>query len=194
MFHNDQVDPQDENRKESFHSAGEQRTEPDVFQSYFAQYPDLEVAGVTEDAANENLDDAVSSVNPEIVLMGTKAVSPEVVEKMRKIRESKPEAAIILLADRYDREGFEALRSFSLGASAGYAYLSADMLEKKDQLADAMSMAASGRIIIDREVMDGLLAPVGGKGTLFASLEPWERDVLKLLVRGFPDDSGIEES
>ena len=193
MFHNNQVDPQDESREESFHSAGEQRTEPDVFQSYFAQYPDLEIAGITEDAASESLDAAVSSVIPDIVLMGTKSVGLAVVEKMRKVRAAKPEAAIVLLADRYDPEGFEALRSFSLEASAGYAYLSADMLEKRDQLADAMSMAATGRIIIDREVMDGLLAPAGGKGTLFSTLEPWERDVLKLLVRGFPDDTGTEE-
>ena len=194
MFHNDQVDPQDESREEIFHSAGEQRTERDVFQSYFAQYPDLEIAGITEDAASESLDATVSSVIPDIVLMGTKSVGPAVVEKMRRVRAAKPEAAIVLLADRYDQEGFEALRCFSLEASAGYAYLSADMLEKRDQLADAMSMAAAGRIIIDREVMDGLLAPAGGKGTLFTSLEPWERDVLKLLVRGFPDDTGTEES
>ena len=194
MFHNDQVDPQDENSEESFHPAGEQRTEPDVFQSYFAQYPDLEVAGITEDAASESLDAAVSSVIPDIVLMGTKSVGPAAVEKMRKVRAAKPEAAIVLLADRYEPEGFEALRRFSLEASAGYAYLSADMLEKRDQLVDAMSMAAAGRIIIDREVMDGLLAPAGGKGTLFSSLEPWERDVLKLLVSGFPDDTGTEES
>ena len=194
MFHNDQVNPQNESREESFHPAGEQRTEPDVFQSFFAQYPDLEIAGITEDATNESLDAAVSSVIPDIVLMGTKSVGPEAVEKMRRVRAAKPEAAIVLLADRYDPEGFEALRRVSLEASAGYAYLSADMLEKKDQLADAMSMAAAGRIIIDREVMDGLLAPAGGKGTLFASLEPWERDVLKLLVKGFPDDTGSEES
>ena len=193
MFLHNRNDPQDEGNEEVFHLGDEERSGPDVFQSYFAQYQELEVAGVTEDTDRESLNATVSSIFPDIVLMGTKSVRPATVEKMKTIRATKPEAVIVLLADHYDPEGIEALRGFSREAPAGYAYLSSDILEKRDQLTDAIAMAAAGRIIVDRTVMAELLDPVDTKPTLFASLEPWERDVLKLMVNGFPDETTTEE-
>ena len=154
----------------------------------------MEVAGVTEDTDRESLDATVSSIVPNIVVIGAKSVGPATVDKMKTIRATKPEAVIVLLADHYDPEGIEALRGFSREAPAGYPYLSSDILEKRDKFTDTIAMAAAGRIIVDRAVMAELLDPVDTEPTLFASLEPWERDVLKLMVDGFPDEITTEET
>ena len=42
-------------------------------------------------------------------------------------------------------------------------------------------------------IMDGLMDAQAHSGSLFSTLESWERDVLKLMARSFPDDTVTEE-
>ena len=194
MLHSDRNDSQDDGKEKVFHFDGEERMKQDVFHSYFALDPDLEVVGVTEDTASGSLDAVVADLTPDIVLMGVEVLGPATVEKLRVIRERKPEAVIVLVAGDYDPEGIDGLREFSRGASTGYAYLSLDTFEKREQLVDTISLAAAGHVIVEPRVMKGLMDAPESKRTLFTTLEPWEREVLKLMVRSFPDDAIDEES
>ena len=173
---------------------GEERMKQEFFQSHLDSDPELEVVGVTEDTAKGSLDAVVADLAPDIVLMGVQVLGSAGVEKLRAIRERKPEAVIILVADRYDPEGIDRLREFSRKVTTGYAYLSLDTFENKKQLADMISLAAAGHVIVEPKIMDGLMGAHGHSRSLFSTLEPWERDVLKLMVRSFPDDAIDEES
>jgi DNA-binding NarL/FixJ family response regulator len=140
-----------------------------------------------------SLDAVVADLTPDIVLMGVEVLGPATVEKLRVVRERKPEAVIVLVAGDYDPEGIDGLREFSRGASKGYAYLSLDTFEKREQLVDTISLAAAGHVVVEPRVIEGLLDAPEAKRTLFTMLEPWEREVLKLMVKSFPADTAGEE-
>jgi len=42
-------------------------------------------------------------------------------------------------------------------------------------------------------IIDGLMGAHGHSSSLFSTFEPWERDVLKLMVESFADDTVTEE-
>ena len=184
MLHSDKSDREDDGRD----IGGEERIKQEVFVKWTPSSGQLVVVGVTEDTTEDSLHAVVADLAPDIVLMGVEVLGPAGVEKLRAIRERRPEAVIILVADRYDPEGIDQLREFSRRVTTGYAYLSLGTFENKKQLADMISLAAAGHVIVEPKIMDGLMGAHGNRSSLFSTLEPWERDVLKLMARSFPDD------
>jgi DNA-binding NarL/FixJ family response regulator len=185
VLHSDKSDRQDDGGD----SDGEERTKGELFQAYLDADPELEVIGVTEDTSKGSLDALVTDLAPDIVLMSVNVLRPVNVERLRVIRESRPEAVIILVAENYDSEGIDQLREFSRSVTTGYAYLSLDTFANKRRLTDTISLAAAGHVIVEPEIMDGLMGAQGYGRSLFSTLEPWERNVLRLMVRSFPDDA-----
>lgn len=141
--------------------------EIEMYKACFATSDDLEIAGVTG-GSPESLKNGVQETRPDVVLLGVALLEVSTVEKMKILREVRPGVAFVLLFDRYDSEGIEALRKFSIGASAGYAYLIGDTVTTMEQLSRMLSLAAAGYTIVDPALMDVLSAPPESDSTLFA--------------------------
>ena len=91
--------------------------------------------------------------------------------------------AFVLLFDHSDSEGIEALREFSVGAPAGYAYLIGASVTTMDQLSRMLSLAAVGHMIVDPELLDVLTAPAESNSDLF-NLTPREIEKLQEVADG----------
>lgn len=149
----------------------------EMYKACFAASDDLEIAGVTG-GSPESLRSSVLESRPDVVLLGVASLEANTVEKMRVLRETKPGVAFVLLFDRYDSEGIEALRKFSVGASAGYAYLKGDTVTTMEQLSRMLTLAAAGYTIVDPELLDVLSAPPESDSDLF-TLTPREMEKLQ---------------
>ncbi|MEE8443267.1 MAG: hypothetical protein V3S37_05905 [Dehalococcoidia bacterium] len=188
MSNTEYINPQEENEDKEVFSENERTTSLEALKSCFAADPTLEVIGVTEETGIESVARATADLSPDIVLLGVKTVDPSTVEKLKVIRENNPAAGIVLISQHYDATGFGGLREFSLGASAGYAYLLVNAIDMQEQLAKITSLVKDGRIIVDPVVMDGLMAPAESNSNLLSETvllqsQPWEQELLIWMAR-----------
>ena len=155
----------------------------EMYKACFAASDDLVIAGVTG-GSPESLRSGVREASPDVVLMGVEFLEAETVEKMRVLRKAKPAVAIVLIFERYSSDGIEALRKFSLGARAGYAYLIGDTVTTMEQLSRMISLAAAGYMIVGTELLGVLSASPESDSALF-TLTPREMEKLRKVADRF---------
>ena len=122
--------------------AEEQQIYREAYQPALLPRFGLEVVGGTEDTSAEALVAAASVLKPDVLLLGIQALRPVIVERLMKVRASCPKLAIALLSTCYDVKAIQALRGFSLEASAGYAYLLKHTIDTAEHLARVLHLIA----------------------------------------------------
>ncbi len=119
------------------------------------------------------------------MLLGIKFLQPATVEKLKMIRETCPDVAIIMLSAYYDVNGIKALRQFSRNASVGCAYLLKHTIDTVDQLTQVIYAVAEGRIILDPAIMEVLITSQDAKSSFLKELTPRELEVLSWMAKGY---------
>jgi NarL family two-component system response regulator LiaR len=138
----------------------------------------IEVVGEAADGVEAVA--AAEQLAPDVVLMDLVMPTLDGVEAMRKIRERRPDARVIVLTSFTDDERL--LPAIQAGA-AGYLLKNAEPQE----LARAVRLAHAGDALLDPAVaarlVDALAGPPGAAPA--ERLTPREREVLALLARGY---------
>ena len=133
----------------------------------------------------ETLAEGVRAATPDVVIIGTRFLTPETVDGLLALRQHSPATGFVLLSFAYDVRAVTGLREFSKRSTAGCAYLLKHTIASVDQLAQVVISVAEGRIIIDPKVLDELVtAAEPRKGTL-KLLSPREMEVLGWMSRGY---------
>ena len=128
---------------------------------------------------------SVRAAAPDVVIVGTRFLTPETVDGLIELRRQAPAAGFVLLSFSYDAQAVTGLREFSKRSVAGCAYLLKHTIASADQLAQVVISVAEGRVIIDPEVLDELVTTAEPpKGTL-EPLSPREIEVLGWMSRGY---------
>ena len=140
----------------------------------------IEVAG--EAADGREAVEASARLRPDVILMDL--VMPELdgVAAMRVLRESVPDARVIVLTSFFDDDML--LPAIRAGA-AGYLLKNAEPKE----LARAVRAAHAGEALLDPVVAARLVETLAADGGMdpIDRLTPREREVLVLIGRGFPN-------
>ena len=140
----------------------------------------IEVAGEAGDGREAV--EAASRLRPDVILMDL--VMPELdgVAAMRVLRESVPDARVIVLTSFLDDD--KLLPAIRAGA-AGYLLKNAEPKE----LARAVRAAHAGEALLDPVVAARLVETLAADGGVdpIDRLTPREREVLVLIGRGFPN-------
>ncbi len=165
--------------------AEEQMVLNEAYRSYFDYSPSFDASGFFGDTSESVLKEAISRHSPQVLLLGLKCLDSSVVKKLEMIRESCPQAGLVLLFALYDASGANALREFSNSASAGYAYLLKHNIDTADQLGKVVQGVAQKRVIVDPEVMEELIDDPTPESQLLVVLTPKEMQVLSWMARGF---------
>ena len=143
-----------------------------------SSFPDLEVV-----AAVGNGDDALRAsgeLDPEVVLMDIELGSePNGIETGRLIRSEKPHVGIVILSVHKDKEY---ISNFSLDEAAGWSYLLKQSVGDTSALGRAIEGSASGFVLMDPEVVNGLRPR---QGSFAARLTPRQQEVLSLMAQGY---------
>ena len=169
--------------------AEEQEIIREAYRSIFAAQSTIEVTGSSGDVTAEALAEAVTSVKPSVLILGVKTLNQDAVDKLEAVRNARAETAIVLLFAFYDAQGMEALREFIRESSSGCAYLLKHTIDTGDQLTQAVSSVAEGRIIVDPVVMEELVRGKESKGELLNELTPKALEVLSWIAKGYRNDT-----
>ncbi|PKB81142.1 MAG: hypothetical protein BZY88_06990, partial [SAR202 cluster bacterium Io17-Chloro-G9] len=93
--------------------AEEQNILKEAYHSFFTNDPNIDMLGSTLDTSTASLVAGVEEFQPEVVLLGVKALKASVVNKLESVRDACPTAAPVLLFAFYDAAGIKALREFT---------------------------------------------------------------------------------
>ncbi len=169
--------------------AEEQQILKEAYHSFFSGHPTIEVLDSSTDTSSGSLIAAVTTLKPQVLLLGVKTVQPETVEKLELLREACPQMGLVLLFAFYDVQGIKALRGFSQGASAGCAYLLKHTIDTVEQLTQVVSSAAQGRVMMDPLVMEEMIRTEETTNSFLSELSSRELEVLGWMAKGYRNDT-----
>lgn len=158
----------------------DQRLMRDGLRTLLELEPDLQVAGEAENG--EAALELYPQLSPDVVLMDIRMPVMDGVEATRRLRETWPEARVIILTTFDDDEYvFEGLRAGALG------YLLKDV--SSGELADAIRTVAAGGSMIEPSVARKVLAEFARLAAppppkLIDPLSEREREILRLVSQG----------
>jgi len=169
--------------------AEEQPIQLQAYQTFLKTQSNIGLVGCTSDTSSEAMVDAVTTFEPDVLLLGVKALRPSTVEKLEALRDAHPNLAVVLLFAFYDIQGIKALREFSRDVSVGRAYLLKHTIDTVDQLAHAISSVAEGRMIVDPTVMEELIKTGDSQSGMLQDLSPRALEVLHWVSRGYRNET-----
>jgi class 3 adenylate cyclase/DNA-binding NarL/FixJ family response regulator len=141
---------------------------------------DLEVVGVAADY--DELVEGATAAHPQVVVTDIRmppSFQDEGIEAAKQVRKRHPGTGIVVLS-QYDEPDY-AISLLGEGA-AGYAYLLKDRVSNGDHLARAIREVATGGSMLDPQIVQSLVAPVRGAGTLTSD----DEDLLQQVAEGRP--------
>jgi DNA-binding NarL/FixJ family response regulator len=142
---------------------------------------DVEVVQQVDNA--EALLESVRDVRPDVALIDIRmppTYTDEGLRAARTIRARYPDIAVLVLSQHLELE--YALRLVE-EKPAGAGYLLKERVGRVEQLLDALERVASGECVVDRAVVDELLAH-RRRADPIEELTPREREILALMAEG----------
>jgi class 3 adenylate cyclase/DNA-binding NarL/FixJ family response regulator len=141
---------------------------------------DLEVVGTASDY--DELIEQAEKIVPQVLVTDIRmppTFQSEGIDAAQYVRKANPGTGIVILSQYDDPEYAVSLLS---GGAAGYAYLLKDRVAEAGQLVRAIREVATGRSVLDPEIVRALVAPVTGTG----DLSPAEDELLRMIAEGRP--------
>jgi len=169
--------------------AEEQQILMQAYQSFFESQPSVELLGSSSDTSSEALIQSITNLQPNVMLLGVKALRPSTVENLEVLRDAFPSLPMVLLFAFYDAQGIKALREYSRNVSVGRAYLLKHTIDTVDQLTHAISSVAEGRMIVDPTVVEELIKNGDSPAGLLRDLTPRALEVLHWVSRGYRNET-----
>ena len=150
----------------------------DMLKISLSSFPNLEVVGAVD--SGEAALRVTKELKPKVVLMDIELGSePNGIETGRLIRQDDPSIGIVLLSMHKDKEY---ISNLSAEEASGWSYLLKQSVGDTAALGRAIEGSASGFVVLDPEVVNGLRPK---QGSVAARLTPRQREVLSLMAQGY---------
>ena len=152
--------------------------------------PAIEVVKIAEERSISRGDmkrtmNIMAALNPDVVLLGLKTLSPTTIDGLQTVRENHPKIAPIVLCAYYDRQATNCLEGFLREKSRRGAYLFRHSINTIAELGRLVRDVAGGRFIIAPELFDGILTQNYYPPGLLKELTPKELETLKWMAKGY---------
>lgn len=161
-------------RRIKLYVAEEQEILCQAYKSTFLSEPSIDVVGIVGGRDSEAIISDLLKLTPDVVLLGTKMLQSDIIEKLQAISRHYPEMGVVLLSALYDVKSLDQLRAFPLRSSKGYAFILKHSIDRTDQLVDVVHAVTKGLVVIDPLVQDGLFSVRGSRVTTFDDTADWQ--------------------
>ena len=169
----------------------EQEIWREIYKTNFSSGSALSLSGISTNRDIRAIKEAVSALNPDVLLIGTKSLTQDFIEEIKQIRAGSPRVGIALLFATYHHEGIKLLRKLAARSEAGMAIYLRQSLERVDQLRQIIKSVSEGHIILDPS-LTSLLFTEKHRRMFLKGLSGRELEVLSLVAQGYANQAIAE--
>ena len=145
----------------------------------------IDLIGVSDYSGPAMLKQAISTCQPDVLIIGTKKLENEIMEGISQIREDYGEMAIIFLSKSYTDGHTEILRTVVAKGEGGVAIFLKQSLDQIEQLLAIIKTVSHGQVVLDPALAGVMLTCKKSGSSFLEQLTPRELEVLGLLATGY---------
>jgi DNA-binding NarL/FixJ family response regulator len=162
----------------------EQEVYREAYRHAFVLKPMIELRGVSGREGINSLSRLVFGSNPDVLLIGVKKLTVEIIQEIIRARTENPGMGVVLMAMNYNIKEIELLHSsFTTRNGGGIAFFSKQSLDGIEQLCNIISRVYHGEVILDRLVT--AVYARKSKCEFLKDLTARELEILSLLAMGY---------
>jgi len=159
-----------------------------VYKAIFSPGEAVNLSRISVNRDVRAIKDAVSALNPDVLLIGTKSLNRDFIEEVKQINADVPRVGIVLLFVTYHHEGIKLLRKLAASGEAGMAIFLRQSLERVDQLHQIIISVSEGHVILD-SALTSLLFTEKHKHMFLKGFTVRELEVLSLVAQGYTNSA-----
>ncbi|MDP3064750.1 MAG: response regulator transcription factor [Chloroflexota bacterium] len=158
----------------------------DMLRLTLSAQPRIDVVGAVGDGVSAVR--LARELKPDVVLMDIELGSePDGIAAGRQIRQTAPKTGIVILSMHKDKEYIFAI---PMAQASGWSYLLKQSVSDVGALVRAIEGSASGLMVLDPAIVDGLKPVVGSR---LSRLTQRQREVLELIAQGYNNSTIAEK-
>ena len=163
-----------------------------IYRSSFESENSFRLLGVSSNADQKTLSEALSNTKPDILLIGTKQFSSDLLAELEKVYLNYPRMGIILLLTAVKADETAIMRKLLQKCSSGIAIYLKQSLDNPEQLCGIIISVSRGQVVMDPAVATSILMEKS-ESPFMKQLTDRELEILNLLARGLTNQ-GIAET
>jgi two-component system, NarL family, response regulator LiaR len=169
----------------------EQEIYREIYQTVLEPEGDIKLLGISSCGKMEALAEALTSIKPDIILMGIKKFSAYLCDEMERVHAHHPETGLVLLVTSISSDEICYLRKLVQEYSSGLAIYFKQSLDHPDQLHNVILSVSRGQVRFDSVINNLIIAEIH-ESPMMRMLTNTELEVLDLIRQGFTN-RGIAE-
>jgi DNA-binding NarL/FixJ family response regulator len=175
----------------SLYIVEEQEIYREIYRYTLPGRANIEILRVSENGDTGAMEQGVSELAPDVLLLSVKKLDIDIIEELERIRNNYPRMGIVILIIFYSSQDIELLRRLALCGESGMALFLKQSLDKVDQLCRTILAVSQGQVILDPPLATFMFA---GKPEcpFLKQLTTRELEILSLLSQGYTNSAIAE--
>ena len=166
----------------------EQEIYRELYKSILPSMASVELLDVLPNGEINEMNQMVSSLRPDVLLLSTKKLDKNIIDELQQIRVAYPQIGIVLLLVFYTAQDIELLRKLALAGKGGMALFLKQSLDLTEQLFGIIVAVNRGQIILD-PLLTSFLLMEKTEYPFLNQLTARELEILSLLSKGYTNSS-----
>lgn len=166
----------------------EQEIYRELYKSILPSMASVELLDVLPNGEIAEMNQMVSSLQPDVLLMSTKKLEKPIIAELEQIRVTYPQIGIVLLLVFYTAQDINLLRKLALAGKGGMALFLKQSLDLTEQLFGIITSVNQGQIILD-PLLTSLFLMEKTEYPFLNQLTAREVEILSLLSKGYTNSS-----
>ena len=162
--------------------------EQEIFQrlycAIFTPECPIEVISNLEYGNHEEIRGIVSNLKPDILLIGCKFISSELIREISKFQTECPRTGIVLLVSLLKHNEVKTIKQYIENTRSAFGFMFKKSLTRTEQLYSIIYLVSMGQVIID-PTLSKLFSKNDEKLTLSKGLTAREHEILNLVAKGY---------
>ncbi len=155
-----------------------------LYQAVFIDESPVRVVGSCPFGDLENLKTQVTRQEPDVLLIGYRSISADLLKELSQLQSCLPALGIVLLASVLRYEDLLLIRHHLENSRSPFGFMFKKSLARTEQLFSIISLVRMGQIVID-PTLANLMSTEGDKAPLAGGLTVREMEILNLVARGY---------